>query len=94
MIYPQNFEQKIGFDQIKLLVKGKCLSPLGEERVENMAFSNNYKGTLYNTYSFFALYANVDGFDAASPQIPVSCRPEIDRWIISLLNTFSIYVHH
>ena len=43
MIYPQNFEQKIGFDQIKLLVKGKCLSPLGEERVENMAFSNNYK---------------------------------------------------
>ena len=44
-------------------------------------------GTLYNTYSFFALYANVDGFDAASPQIPVSCRPEIDRWIISLMNT-------
>ena len=43
MIYPQNFEQKIGFDQIKLLVKGKCLSSLGEERVENMAFSNNYK---------------------------------------------------
>lgn len=44
-------------------------------------------GTLYNTYSFFALYANVDGFDNSQPQIPVAERPEIDRWIISLLNT-------
>lgn len=44
-------------------------------------------GTLYNTYSFFALYANVDGFTGKEPQIPVSERPEIDRWIISLLNT-------
>ncbi len=44
-------------------------------------------GTLYNTYSFFALYANVDSFDNSQPQIPVSERPEIDRWIISLLNT-------
>ena len=44
-------------------------------------------GTLYNTYSFFALYANVDNFDPAAEQIPVEQRPEIDRWIISLLNT-------
>jgi isoleucyl-tRNA synthetase len=44
-------------------------------------------GTLYNTYSFFALYANVDGFDYSQPEIPVNQRPEIDRWIISLLNT-------
>lgn len=44
-------------------------------------------GTLYNTYSFFALYANVDGFDADTPQIPIEKRPEIDRWIISLLNS-------
>lgn len=43
--------------------------------------------TLYNTYSFFALYANVDGFDNSQAQIPVSERPEIDRWIISLLNS-------
>ncbi len=43
--------------------------------------------TLYNTYSFFALYANVDGFDNSAPQIPLAERPEIDRWIISLLNT-------
>ncbi|MDE7128298.1 MAG: isoleucine--tRNA ligase [Bacteroidales bacterium] len=46
-------------------------------------------GTLYNTYSFFALYANVDGFDPAAPAVPVKERPEIDRWIISLLNTLS-----
>ncbi len=44
-------------------------------------------GTLYNTYSFFALYANIDNFDPSTPQIPVNERPEIDRWIISLLNT-------
>ena len=44
-------------------------------------------GTLYNTYSFFALYANVDGFDNRAPQVPVENRPEIDRWIISYLNT-------
>ena len=44
-------------------------------------------GTLYNTYSFFALYANVDGFDPAAPKVPYSERPELDRWIISLRNT-------
>jgi isoleucyl-tRNA synthetase len=44
-------------------------------------------GTLYNTYSFFALYANVDNFDYSQADIPVEKRPEIDRWIISLLNT-------
>ncbi|MDH6309639.1 isoleucyl-tRNA synthetase [Dysgonomonas sp. PFB1-18] len=44
-------------------------------------------GTLYNTYSFFALYANVDGFTFSEELIPVNERPEIDRWIISLLNT-------
>jgi isoleucyl-tRNA synthetase len=44
-------------------------------------------GTLYNTYSFFALYANVDNFRYAEKDIPVSERQEIDRWIISLLNS-------
>ncbi len=44
-------------------------------------------GTLYNTYSFFALYANVDGFTGREAQVPLQERPEIDRWIISLLNT-------
>lgn len=42
MIYPHNFEQKIGFDQIRQLLKGKCLSTLGEERVDEMTFSDNY----------------------------------------------------
>ena len=44
-------------------------------------------GTLYNTYSFFALYANLDNFDPKAPAVPYSGRPEIDRWIISLMNT-------
>ncbi len=44
-------------------------------------------GTLYNTYGFFALYANIDGFRYQEAEIPVSERPELDRWIISLLNS-------
>ena len=44
-------------------------------------------GTLYNTYSFFALYANVDGFDPQTAQVAFEKRPEIDRWILSSLNT-------
>ena len=44
-------------------------------------------GTLYNTYSFFALYANIDGFDFSEEEIPVAHRPEIDRWIVSKLNS-------
>ena len=59
----------------------------GVEEVSRKLFS-----TLYNTYSFFALYANVDGFDNSHPQIPLAERPEIDRWIISLLNTLILTV--
>jgi isoleucyl-tRNA synthetase len=44
-------------------------------------------GTLYNTYNFFALYANVDNYDHSQKEVPVQDRPEIDRWIISLLNS-------
>ena len=44
-------------------------------------------GTLYNTYSFFALYANIDGFTYKEAEIPIAERPEIDRWILSELNT-------
>jgi len=54
----------------------------GVEEVKRKFF-----GTLYNTYSFFALYANVDGFKYAEEEILVDKRPEIDRWIISLLNS-------
>ena len=56
-----------------------------EEGVDEIR--RKFFGTLYNTYSFFALYANVDGFDPAAPRVPYAARPEIDRWIISLLNT-------
>jgi isoleucyl-tRNA synthetase len=44
-------------------------------------------GTLYNTYSFFALYANIDKYDPAAPEVPFAERPEIDRWILSRLNS-------
>ncbi len=44
-------------------------------------------GTLHNTYAFFALYANVDGFTYAEPEVPINKRPEIDQWVLSLLNT-------
>ncbi|MBO5881680.1 MAG: isoleucine--tRNA ligase [Alistipes sp.] len=44
-------------------------------------------GTLYNTYSFFALYANIDGFTGSEEEVPVEKRPEIDRWILSELNS-------
>lgn len=49
-------------------------------------------GTLYNTYGFFALYANIDGFTYSEPEIPLAQRPEIDRWVLSLLNTLVIKV--
>jgi isoleucyl-tRNA synthetase len=46
-------------------------------------------GTLYNTYTFFVMYANIDKFTYAEPEIAINDRPEIDQWIISLLNTLS-----
>ena len=57
-------------------------NPEGVAEVSRKLFS-----TLYNTYSFFALYANVDGFTGEEKEIELAKRPEIDRWIISLLNT-------
>ena len=48
---------------------------------------NKFFGTLYNTYSFFARYANIDGFDPESEKVPYERRCEFDRWIISELNT-------
>ncbi len=63
------------WDNLKFDIKGL-------EEVKRKFF-----GTLYNTYSFFALYANIDGFTYAEEEVPVAERPEIDRWIISLLNT-------
>ena len=62
---------------------------------ENMKFDldgirevqRKFFGTLYNTYQFFGLYANVDGFSFKEPSLPLDERPEIDRWILSSLNT-------
>ena len=56
--------------------------PAGIDEVKRKFF-----GTLYNTYSFFSLYANVDGFTGKEAEIPVNQRPEIDRWVLSLLQT-------
>ena len=56
--------------------------PDGLEEVRRKFF-----GTLYNTYSFFALYANVDGFNGSQAEVALTDRPEIDRWILSLLNS-------
>lgn len=56
--------------------------PNGVDEVRRKFF-----GTLYNTYSFFSLYANVDGFDYSQAEVPVAERPEIDRWILSELNS-------
>ncbi len=51
--------------------------------------TRSFFGKLYQTYSFFTMYANVDGFTFAEPEIPVNERPELDRWIISALNTLT-----
>jgi len=56
--------------------------PVGVDEVRRKFF-----GTLYNTYSFFSLYANVDGFDCSQPEVPLAERPEIDRWILSVLHS-------
>lgn len=54
----------------------------GIEEVQRKFF-----GTLYNTYAFFALYANIDGFDKNAADVPMHQRPEIDRWVISVLHS-------
>ena len=49
--------------------------------------SRKFFGTLYNTYSFFAMYANIDGFTYGEEEVPMNERPELDRWILSVLNS-------
>ena len=65
MIYPQNFEEKIGFDKIREMVAVRCLSPLGEEKVGEMAFSSQYdfiSKQLYQTHEFVQIIQNEDNF--------------------------------
>ena len=67
MIYPNNFEQKIGFDQIRHLLKEKCLSSLGEERVDAMQFSDRYaevNSQLDLVCEFVRILQEEDGFPA------------------------------
>ena len=79
MIYPQNFEQKIGFDQIRQLLKEKCLSTLGEERVTDMEFSdrfNEVKEKLDQVSEFVRILQEEDNFPA---QYFFDVRPSLKR---------------
>ena len=89
VVNPFEMIDKYGSDAVRFYMM------TNSEPWDNLKFDPNgvdeirrkFFGTLFNTYSFFALYANVDGFDPVTEQVPVSERPEIDRWIISTLHT-------
>ncbi|MFA4047330.1 isoleucine--tRNA ligase [Prevotella sp. PCHR] len=89
VINPFTMIDKFGADPVRFYMM------TNSEPWDNLKFDPNgvdevrrkFFGTLYNTYSFFALYANVDAFDYSQQEIPVDERPEIDRWILSVLNT-------
>lgn len=79
MIYPQNFEQKIGFDQIRQLLKEKCLSTLGEERVAGMSFSDSHEHVeelLNQTTEFVRIIQEEDNFP---DQFFFDVRPSLKR---------------
>ena len=89
VVNPFDMIDKYGSDAVRLYMMTNSepwdnlkFDPEGVDEVRRKFF-----GTLYNTYSFFALYANVDGFDPATAQVAFDKRPEIDRWILSCLNT-------
>ena len=89
VVNPFDMIGKYGSDAVRLYMM------TNSEPWDNLKFdpegvaeiSRKFFGTLYNTYSLFAMYANVDNFDPQTPLIPVSERPEFDRWILSCLNT-------
>ena len=89
VVNPFDMIEKYGTDAVRLYMMTNSepwdnlkFDPEGVDEVRRKFF-----GTLYNTYSFFALYANVDGFEPGQQQIDFAKRPEIDRWILSCLNT-------
>lgn len=86
---PFEMMEKYGSDPVRMYMMTNSepwdnlkFDPEGVDEMRRKFFS-----TLYNTYSFFALYANVDGFDYSQPDIELNERPEIDRWILSALHT-------
>ena len=89
VVNPFEMIDKYGADAVRFYMM------TNSEPWDNLKFDANgvdevrrkFFGTLYNTYSFFSLYANVDGFDYSQPDVPLAERPEIDRWILSGLHT-------
>ena len=89
VVNPFDMIEKYGADSVRFYMM------TNSEPWDNLKFDKEgvdevrrkFFGTLYNTYSFFALYANVDGFSFAEKEIPLNERPEIDRWILSCLHT-------
>lgn len=79
MIYPQNFEQKIGLDQIRQLVKGKCLSTLGMERVDEMAFSDDYREIDRRLEQVMEFISILQGEDDFPSQYFFDVRPSLKR---------------
>ena len=89
VVNPFEMIEKYGSDAVRFYMMTNSepwdnlkFDPAGVAEVRGKFF-----GTLYNTYSLFAMYANVDNFDPSTLQIPVAERPEFDRWILSCLNT-------
>lgn len=96
VVNPFDMIDKYGADAVRFYMMTNSepwdnlkFNPAGVEEVRRKFF-----GTLYNTYSFFALYANVDGFDYHEPDVKFEERPEIDRWILSELHTLIKKVDH
>lgn len=79
MIYPQNFEQKIGFDQIRQLIKGKCLSTLGMERVDEMAFSDDYSEIDRRLEQVMEFISILQGEEDFPSQYFFDVRPSLKR---------------
>ena len=86
---PFNVIEKYGPDALRwyMLTNSQPWDNLKFDEAGVDEVRRKFFGTLYNTYSFFALYANIDGFTGNEPIVPVAERPEIDRWVISLLNS-------
>ncbi|MDE6811603.1 MAG: class I tRNA ligase family protein, partial [Muribaculaceae bacterium] len=88
-IDPFNNIERFGSDPVRwyMISNSQPWDNLKYDEAGVMEVSRKLFSTLYNTYKFFTQYANLDGFTGNEPQIPVDKRPEIDRWILSLLNT-------